>query len=93
MNECGALLGCTHTNFANSHGYHDEYHYSTARDMALIAREAMRYEEFREVAALWRYTLPRTNLSGPRTFTSKDAAFLNSENTETYYPMPTALNR
>ena len=86
MNEVARYLGCTHTNFANSHGYHDEYHYSTARDMALIAREAMRYEEFREVAALWRYTLPRTNLSGPRTFTSKDAAFLNSENTETYYP-------
>ncbi len=86
MNEVARYLGCTHTNFVNSHGYHDEYHYSTARDMAIIAREAMRYDEFREVVSLWKCTLPRTNLSGPRALESKDRALLDSSQEETYYP-------
>lgn len=85
MNEVARYLGCTQTNFVNAHGYHHEYHYTTARDMAIIAREAMRYEAFREVAALWKYTLPRTNLSGPRALESRDRAFLDSGQ-ETYYP-------
>lgn len=86
MNEVARYLGCKNTNFVNSHGYHNEYHYSTARDMALIVREALKYDQFREVAEMWRYTLPRTNMSGPRALEAKSAAFLNSSNEETYYP-------
>ena len=41
MNETAASLGCQNTHFVNPHGYHDDNHYSTARDMAIIAREAM----------------------------------------------------
>ena len=39
MNEFAAAYGCTNTHFVNAHGYHDDNHYSTARDMAVIARE------------------------------------------------------
>ncbi|MCC7434894.1 MAG: D-alanyl-D-alanine carboxypeptidase [Methanoregulaceae archaeon] len=49
MNERARRLGCTGSQFKNPHGLHDPEHYTTARDLALIAREAMRYPEFREI--------------------------------------------
>lgn len=39
MNAKAAELGCTNTHFMNAHGLHDENHYTTARDLATIARE------------------------------------------------------
>ncbi len=41
MNEKAKELGCTNTNFLNSHGLTEEGHYSSARDLAIIARYAM----------------------------------------------------
>lgn len=49
MNQRAAQIGCTNTHFVNAHGYTDENHYTTAYDMALIAREAMKNETFREL--------------------------------------------
>ncbi|WP_306025434.1 D-alanyl-D-alanine carboxypeptidase family protein [Oceaniradius stylonematis] len=43
MNEEAARLGMTNTNFVNPHGLHDEQQYTTARDMAVLAR-ALRTE-------------------------------------------------
>jgi D-alanyl-D-alanine carboxypeptidase len=50
MNERAKRLGCEGTNFVNPHGLHDPDHYSTAQDLALIAREAMKNETFARVA-------------------------------------------
>ncbi|MDY5333528.1 MAG: D-alanyl-D-alanine carboxypeptidase family protein [Vescimonas sp.] len=41
MNEKAAALGMADTHFANPNGLDDEEHYSTARDMAQLARAAM----------------------------------------------------
>ena len=49
MNEQAAILGCTGTHFANPHGLHDDNHYTTARDLYLIAAEAMQNETFAEI--------------------------------------------
>ena len=49
MNQRAAEIGCTNTHFVNPHGYTDENHYTTAYDMALIAREAMRNATFRQI--------------------------------------------
>ena len=39
-------LGADNTNFLNPHGLHDDNHYTTAYDMGLIFREAIKREEF-----------------------------------------------
>lgn len=39
MNDRAMKLGCTHTHFVNAHGYHDDDHYTSAHDLALIAAE------------------------------------------------------
>lgn len=44
MNARASELGCTGTHFANTHGLPDDNHYTTARDMALIYREALSHE-------------------------------------------------
>jgi D-alanyl-D-alanine carboxypeptidase (penicillin-binding protein 5/6) len=49
MNDRAAALGCTHTHFMNPHGLHDPDHYTTARDLALIARAAVQEPRICEV--------------------------------------------
>ncbi|MER3466937.1 MAG: D-alanyl-D-alanine carboxypeptidase, partial [Armatimonadota bacterium] len=46
MNERAKQIGCTGTHFTNPNGLHDPLHYTTARDLALITREALRNERF-----------------------------------------------
>lgn len=45
MNERAKKLGCTNTNFVNVHGLDTENHYTTARDMAIIARELIKHDD------------------------------------------------
>ena len=57
----GCELGATNTHFTNPHGYHDENHYTSAYDLALITREAMKHETFREIIQLPRVDYPDWN--------------------------------
>lgn len=50
MNKRARELGAFNTNFANPNGLHNSNHYTTAKDMALISKEAMKNPEFKRVA-------------------------------------------
>ncbi|MDO5022189.1 MAG: D-alanyl-D-alanine carboxypeptidase family protein [Eubacteriales bacterium] len=90
MNEAARNYGCTSTNFTNAHGLHNEYHVSTARDLAIIAREAMKNERFREIAAMTSFTVPQNNINSGKTVTGRDNIFMrassNEEDLAYYYP-------
>ena len=87
MNQTAKSLGCTSTHFNNAHGYHDENHYTTARDMAIIAREAMTNEYFRQIVNQSGYRMPADNIySKARNLTSTNYMLINSADSETYYP-------
>ena len=60
MNEKAVKLGCTNTHFTNPHGLNDPEHYTTPKDMALIARAAFQNEVVRTVASTRTYSLPAT---------------------------------
>lgn len=49
MNQKAKELGCINTHFTNPSGIHDINHYSTAYDMAIIARYCMKNETFRNI--------------------------------------------
>ncbi len=66
MNQRAVEIGCTGTHFVNPHGLHDENHYTTARDMAKIMREAMKYPLFEELFGTAEYVVPQTNKSEAR---------------------------
>jgi D-alanyl-D-alanine carboxypeptidase len=62
MNERAAQLGCENTHFVTPNGLHDENHYTTAHDMALIARECIKNAVFRRITGTREYTVKKTNM-------------------------------
>jgi len=56
MNQHARLLGLTNTNFANSHGLGHEEQYSSARDMAEIARASLRFPDHYALYSLKEFT-------------------------------------
>lgn len=58
MTDRAAELGCRDTVFKTPHGLPNSIHHTTAYDLALIAREAMRYPLFRKIVSTQRATIP-----------------------------------
>ena len=61
MNLKSRQLGCTNTHFNNPNGLPDETHYTTASDMAKIARAAWFNPTFRKFASTQYFEIPPTN--------------------------------
>ncbi|TDT61220.1 D-alanyl-D-alanine carboxypeptidase family protein [Fonticella tunisiensis] len=61
MNEKAKEIGCKNTNFENPNGLPEPNHYTTAYDMALIAKKAMENPIFRKIVATKAYQIPPTN--------------------------------
>ena len=62
MNSEAEKLGLTGTHFTNPGGEEDPNHYSTARDLAILARAAMKNDIFRETVGRIEFSFPETNL-------------------------------
>ncbi len=58
MNRKAEALGARHTHFVNPHGLDQNGHYTTARDLAMIAAYAMRNPVFRELVVSDDYQIP-----------------------------------
>lgn len=54
-------IGCLSTSFLNPHGLHHPKHQTTAYDMAILTKEALKNPGFREIVSTIRYTRPKTN--------------------------------
>ena len=61
MNERAAELGCENTNFVNPHGLSEEGQLTTAREMTLIAEEALNNEIVRKISGTTEYVIAATN--------------------------------
>lgn len=82
MNQRARELGCEDTHFANPHGYHDETHYTTAYDMAVITREAMKDPTFREIVSTKSYTMAATEKREKKKLATTNSMFVK---TSPYY--------
>jgi len=60
MNEKAAEMGLTSTHFTNCTGLHDDNHYSTAVEMAMILAYAMKHEVCAEILSTHKYTTTPT---------------------------------
>ncbi len=56
MNEKVSEMGLSDTHFTNPHGLDDKDHYTTARELALIAAEALKNETVKKIASTYKYT-------------------------------------
>ena len=72
MTERAAALGCESTVFLTPHGLPCEGHYTTARALALIAREAMPHPAVREIVSTVRATIPWEGRSYDRVLNNKN---------------------
>jgi len=92
MNQAANAFGCTSTHFANAHGYHDENHFTTARDMALIARQALKNETMRQIANTKSYVMPRDNIYRERQVNTTNKMIRMDENKpDCYYEYGTGV--
>src|SRR5699024_14019 len=62
MNETADYIGMTDTYFMNAHGLDENNHYSTAYDMALLMKQAMKNDVFQKITAV------ESHLSKKRTY-------------------------
>lgn len=85
MNTRAEELGCTNTNFYNTHGLHNENHYSSASDLVKIIKECIKHTEFTRMCGLTGYTVPATNKSAERNINTTNYLLVPSQS-KYYYP-------
>lgn len=84
MNERAAACGAEDTTFISASGlseYGEDHNLTTAYDIAMIAREAMKNPEFRQIVSTARYTIPATNMSDRRTLRNTDVCLYEEDET------------
>lgn len=84
MNQRAQEIGCKNTHFVNASGMPDENHYTTAYDMALIFREAIKNNIFREIISTLNVTIEPTNMN-PETRTYNTHHALLAPSAPEYY--------
>lgn len=75
MNRRAEELGCRGTHFVNPSGLFDEEHYTTAQDLAIIAAEAMKRDDFRKIVGARSWSSEETD----RSFVNKNKTVFNYE--------------
>lgn len=84
MNQKAKELGMKHTHFVNACGMHDNNHYTTVEDLALLAQYAMKNEAFRSIVKQSTYKIAPTNKYDTQRELSNTNLFLSSD----YHRMP-----
>ena len=77
MNDKAKNIGAVNSNFVNPNGLPDDNHYTTAYDLALITKEAMKNDNFRRYVSTYEYTIPKTNSSGKRLVHNRNRLLYN----------------
>lgn len=73
MNQRAKEIGMLNTHFANPHGLDDSNnHYSTAYDMALLTRYAMKNKQYRKIVATKQYRAPNPTEDWDRIWKNKN---------------------
>ncbi len=89
MNAKAKEIGCQNTNFMNPSGIHNDNHYSTAYDMALIGKYANTFDTVKDIATQTQYSLPNLPDGKERKF--KTTNTLITPNNKYYYEYATGL--
>lgn len=79
MNNTAKKIGAINSNFVNPHGLHDDNHYTTAYDLALISSYAMKNETFREIVSTKKIKISNTLGEYDRILINKNKLLKNLE--------------
>ena len=85
MNQKVLELGLQNTHFTNPSGTHDDNHYTTAYDLAIIMKYCMKNSEFRRLSDLKYCKIPATNKSEERVFNTTNELLTHNNSSDYYY--------
>ena len=91
MNERAYALGCKDTHFNNPHGLHDESHYTTARDLAIITQAALKSENFRQMVDTAEYIIPESATGDKHDLKTTNKLIYKSTGNSLYYSRATGV--
>lgn len=91
MNNLCKEIGCTSTNFVNPNGIHNENHYSTAYDLALIGKYARNNSTLMDIVKMESFTLPATDIYKEENRTCKCTNHLLYKDSPSYYEYANGL--
>jgi D-alanyl-D-alanine carboxypeptidase (penicillin-binding protein 5/6) len=91
MNNRAAELNMVNTRFVNPNGNHVDGQQSTAYDIALMTREAMKNEDFRRYAGTYEYTLPASNMQKARLIRNSNKLLYEDSQTVSVYGQKRAI--
>lgn len=83
MNKKAKALGCTDSNFVNPNGLPNSKHLTTAYDLAMITKYAMKNSNFKTIVGTITYKIPATNKHASRSLINHNKMMLKS--TDHYY--------
>ncbi len=66
MNRQAEALELSSTRFQNPHGLDDKYHFTTARELACIAKAVLSHDLLAAIVSTQKYTIPHPELEGGR---------------------------
>lgn len=75
MNAYANTLGMKNTHYRNPHGLDEKDHYTTAHDLAILIRQALKNDEFTKIVGTPRYTLETNKRDGTR-FTNTNSLII-----------------
>lgn len=91
MNEKAKELGCLNTNFVNPNGIHDENHYSTSYDLALIGKYAYENQTLRSIVNTLSYTFENTEYYNDDIRNMNSSNWLINPKSKNYYEYANGL--
>lgn len=87
MNQKAQELGMLNTHFTNACGIHDDNHYTSASDLAILTKYAMQNEKFKEIVRMPIYKIAPTNkYTSERILVNTNLFLGTSRSTYYYYP-------
>ena len=91
MNQRASELGMMNTHFVNPHGFHDSEHFSSAYDILLVTKEALKHEKFREIVNIKTIRIPATNISEEKLISTTNHLISRYRNTFHQYKYATGI--
>ena len=79
MNDKVSELNLKNTHFTNPSGMHNENHYTTAYDLAIIMKYCMKNPNFRKLASLRYCSIPATNKYSERVFNTTNELLIRDD--------------
>lgn len=82
MNQTARSLGCDDCNFVNPHGLHDDNHYTSARNLAIITCKALQNDDFAQIVSTKSVKIPNDGYDYPRVLSNKNKLLYNFDDAD-----------